>query len=612
MSLTLSIQILPSDVAAAAVAVLVSLLRARPLAKWSKAGICARVSLPLLFWAVCKYQWIHMYSDWRKRLRARKVRESISNHESYDSIVDPFVRLGGGGEAFEDLYEVGRKVSNGTFGSVSVCKCKTSGGMAAVKIIPKSRLPLLVPQAASQEFALGVLEARKAPLASYEEPRSFWVYMHAVLNLNHDNVVKHHRFFAGPDSYYILMDYVEGDTLVEYLFSRRHWREADTRRVITPLLKALSYIHNMGIVHRDVKLTTLVVAPPAGGSDNLRLKLLDFGMGFKGRCGYGAMGTLGYMAPETFGPAAYTCTVDLFSAGVVLYVLFTGSPPFKPPIDSRKVQDHVAELTEGPDLTRSPFDQVSQPARDLLDWMLSPDPVTRCSADEALRHDWLRPAPDGLCPEGVLWDSSSSELQFLKVMGVWEGGAKNCRLRRKDSSIPDMHRIVEAEGDAFDDLLEECWSFVIRTMTVPVMVADPTKPDTPLLAISEGFESLTGYREEHVLGRSCHFLSEERADEVSAHLRGQLWEAGRSLKRFLGCLPHVRADGTHVWHLVHLIPMDVRGHRLVLGVLMDAARQQDGGLEGHEIIGATQKVQATLQQWLKNFSAGGLIRGTTV
>ncbi|CAE7471639.1 CAMK2A, partial [Symbiodinium necroappetens] len=90
---------------------------------------------------------------------------------------------------------------------------------------------------------------------------------------------------------------------------------------------ALHYIHQMDVIHRDVKLENLMVLDRS--LEGPLIKLLDFGLGCRGT-GAGAMGTLGYMAPEVFGPNSYTNSVDLFSAGVVMHICFTGRPAFPP------------------------------------------------------------------------------------------------------------------------------------------------------------------------------------------------------------------------------------------------------------------------------------------
>lgn len=595
-----------SDLVAGAAALFVFFARGGSLAKRSRLGTCARMAVPLLLAVLWKHKWLYIWRDWWKRSRARTMRRSRSE-QSQTIVSDPFQRLQGGMDAFEDMYDVGRRITDSTFGCVFECRYKhglfSADNKAVVKIVPRAQHPLLRNDSGRSTF--GSIVPKKQ--TQVVEPNSFWSYMHKLLSLNHENVVNYQAFYADSFSFYFVMESCPGRTMVDYLFTQETWREKDVRPLVGPLLKGLSYIHKMKLGHRDLKLTNIMVEQAEGAGDERQIKLLDFGLGFHGKCGHGAVGTLGYMAPEVFGSDAYTCSVDMFSSGVILYILLTGRPPFRPPIDMRRVEDHVEELESGPSLSGPPFHFVSRPAVDLLDWLLHPDPRARCSADEALRHSWFRarmsPRSTGSSSSGpALWESTMSELRFLKIMGVWSGsslGSRQGRRHSRTSSKGSLGCITEAEGETADDFMDELFSRIVRKMTVPVAISDPSKPDSPLVAVSKGFEALTGYRQEDVLGRNCRFLNSSRAREINPDIRSQLRDAARASRKFLGCVPNVRADGSHFENLLHLTPLDVMGQVVVVGVQMEVPGPE-ADLESHEIIGVAQKVHATIRQWLRS------------
>lgn len=574
--------------------------------------VCAPVVLlltPLLLW---KLQLPQLWRDRLKRSRARMLRMSSKERVILRSTVpDPFERLHGGMEAFETLYEVVRRITDSTYGSVFECRGNDRAhGKSVVKIVPRNNHPLLRCAWEPCKGSIGTSSRRKKKVVETDE---FWTYMSRLLSLNHDNVVRYQRFFADSASFYFVMEYCVGRTLLEHLFTQPHWYELEARQVMLPLLRALSYIHRLRLVHRDVKLENLMVGPLVQaqgltGNPDGNLKLLDFGLGSDASYAHGTVGTLGYMAPETFGSDRYGCPVDIFSAGVIMHILLTGRPAFKPPIDMRKIEDHVRELFAGPDVSKNPFQLISPTARDLMDWMLIPDATARCTADEALRHQWFRAS---LGSSGgsykrpslplVLWSSCSSELRFLRAMGVWSGstlGSNTSCAYGKDS----LHCIKEADVESEDNFLDDLYHRVVRPMKVPVAIADPTKYDCPVVAISRGFEALTGHEEREVLGRNCRFLSMPRATEISEETRSELRDAARGMKTFLGVLPNVRADGSYFENLLHLSPIDVRGQTFVVGVQMEVDNHTVD-LADHEILGNSRKVHSAIRVWLRSPAA---------
>ncbi|CAE8683487.1 unnamed protein product [Polarella glacialis] len=570
-------------------------------------GRQVRLSLLVLLVLTRRPSLLQIWSDYWRRWRARRLRRlpSSTGPLKIMRIADPFVRLSGEKQAFEKLYEVQLRITDSTFGSVFECRRRqdSEGLSVVVKIVRRKDHPLLNAVRDSKKDS----KAPGAPMIQrygiVVETEEFRRYMHKLLALEHENVVRYLEFFADTSSFYFVMERCPGLTLLEHLLAESAWQESSVRPLMQQIMKALSYIHGLDIVHRDVKLENLMILPPeehSGGS--VCLKLLDFGLGCELAGACGTFGTLGYMAPETFGSDRYGSGVDVFSAGVVLYILLTGRPPFQPPVNARVLEDHLQALHDGPDMSKKPLPSVTRHGCDLLDWMLLPDASGRCTASEALRHAWLQADSRAIGSwqkqEPELWSSYSSELHFLRVMGVWNGSSCSAGLS-STGGVNSLQCVEEAEGEEDEGILEELCFHLVRQMQVPVIIADPAGPDCPIVAVSGGFEALTGYRESEVVGKNCRILNQPRAHEIPSEIVELLRQSASGQRTFTGVLPNVRANGTYFDNMMHISPIDIGARKLLVGVQMEVS-----GCELHsdeqELLGAARKVLTAIRHWMRS------------
>lgn len=282
-----------------------------------------------------------------------------------------------------------------------------------------------------------------------------------------------------------------------------------------------------------------------------------------------------------------------------MFILLSGQPAFKPPVTSKAMDEHLSALHQGPDFQAKPFPLVTRQGRDLLDWMLLPDARGRCTASEALRHSWFRGGKDTLQRNEtapVLWSSSCSELRFLRVMGVWCGSSVSGASMSQDKGLSS---IEEAEGEAAEGYFEEMCCRLVRHMEVPVCISDPSKDDCPVVAVSRGFELLTGYMESNIIGKNCRFLNSPRSSDISAELRARLQRAARGESTFLGVLPNATADGRHFENLLNLAPLEVQGKTFIIGIQMEV-EGSNLDLVDHPIVGTTRKVHTTIRHWMRS------------
>jgi len=504
---------------------------------------------------------------------------------------DPFVRLGGAARSFDVHYQICQRLATTEFGSVHVCCTVASPNRKlVVKVVPKERHPLLrMGRARPSRFSAG----------DTSETEEFLNFMQALLRLRNQHVVRYLQFLADEKSYYFVMEYCCGRPLQGHLLTRSGWREEDVEPILRQLLLALKYVHSNGLLHRDIKLENVFVS-----DDGKNLKLLDFGLGCRSTNARGVVGTTGYTAPEIFGQHSYGCTVDIFSAGVVFHVCLSGRPAFRIPMDLRSIEERLRLIYQGPDLSWA-YGLLSREGHDLLLRMLDPHPMRRYSADEALQHTWFRQRRRGLSTGGgpVLWHTSESDVQFLQVMGVWSGSFSRSSSGVADDLQP-LGTIAEDDVDE-DALVERSMSDgIIQNMLWSVTVADPSLPDCPLVAVSRGFEVMTGWSRNEAIGKNCRFLNQR--DGFPDELRKQLREAVQARSTFLGILPNVRRDGTPFSNMLHLSPIRVGNRTYLIGLQWQV--NPDGGSteinlqdsqQAEEIHRNARQLHSSVRRWVQ-------------
>ncbi|KAH8050623.1 serine/threonine kinase [Aureococcus anophagefferens] len=207
----------------------------------------------------------------------------------------------------------------------------------------------------------------------------------AVASIEHPNIIKLYNFYEEKKMFYMVIELMEGGELFERIVKKTFYNEKEARDLIRILLDALAYLHHRHIVHRDLKPENLLLKSPYNDFD---IKLADFGFAKKvnGKSLDTQCGTPGYVAPEILKGAKYGTEVDMWSCGVIVYILLGGYPPFHDDnhaILYRKIK--AADYTFEPQY----WDQVSDDAKDLIKKMLVVDPDKRLTADQALRHPWF-------------------------------------------------------------------------------------------------------------------------------------------------------------------------------------------------------------------------------
>lgn len=144
--------------------------------------------------------------------------------------------------------------------------------------------------------------------------------------LNHPNIIKLHKIYESEKHIHLILDYVSGGDLFQRLIAKQSFSELKSSKFIKNVLEALNYMHNENIVHRDLKPENIIMVSE---TDDTKIKLADLGLACEIKnealikCG-----SPGYVAPEILRSMPYGTKIDVFSAGVILYILLSGRVPF--------------------------------------------------------------------------------------------------------------------------------------------------------------------------------------------------------------------------------------------------------------------------------------------
>ncbi|KAJ6799567.1 calcium-dependent protein kinase 26-like [Iris pallida] len=261
-----------------------------------------------------------------------------------------------------DLYVLGRKLGQGQFGTTYLCTDAATGVEYACKSISKRKL-------LSKE--------------DVEDVRREIQIMHHLSG--HKNVVAIKGAYEDPLYVHIVMELCAGGELFDRIIQRGHYSERKAAGLTRIIVGVVEACHSLGVMHRDLKPENFLLV---NKDDDLSLKAIDFGLSvfFKpGQIFTDVVGSPYYVAPEVlckhYGPEA-----DVWTAGVILYILLSGVPPFW-----AETQQGIfdAVLKGVIDFDSDPWPVISESAKDLIRKMLCSQPSDRLTAHEVLCHPWI-------------------------------------------------------------------------------------------------------------------------------------------------------------------------------------------------------------------------------
>ncbi|CAE6959123.1 CPK2 [Symbiodinium natans] len=206
------------------------------------------------------------------------------------------------------------------------------------------------------------------------------------LTVDHPNIAQLSDVYEWEDGIAIIMEYCSGGELLHRLEAQAVYDEADAAEATSQMLQAVNYLHAHSIVHRDLKLQNFLYESP---QKDALLKLIDFGLcetledaDMKMKA---SVGTLEFCSPDVISGKEYTSQCDLWSLGVVVFMLLTGRPPWS---TSRGFEGMRKDISKG--LVKwDRLQNVSEHATDFVQQLLVVDPEQRMTAERALQHPWL-------------------------------------------------------------------------------------------------------------------------------------------------------------------------------------------------------------------------------
>lgn len=261
-----------------------------------------------------------------------------------------------------DKYKISRKIGDGAFSSVRRLKIRETGEKRAVKTI------------------------HKKSIKTEEERQMVFTEVSILRFLDHPNILRLHEFYQDEKNYYIISEFCSGGELFERIIATGTLSESVAANYIQQIISVLVYLHDRKIAHRDLKPENLLMSHT--GPD-AKIKVIDFGSSLvfaDEEVMTQRVGTPYYIAPEVL-RHHYTEKCDIWSAGVIMYILLCGFPPFGGNSD----KEILHKVAIGRYSFPSPeWDGISFEAKDLIEKMMNVNPTTRITAKEALAHTWLQ------------------------------------------------------------------------------------------------------------------------------------------------------------------------------------------------------------------------------
>lgn len=323
----------------------------------------------------------------------------------------------------KEMYHINRKIiGTGHYGVVRECIDRQSGERFAIKSIRKAKV--------------GNFEMLKREIIIHAE-------------VNHPNIVGLVDFFEDPKYVHLVTELCTGGELFDKIVSKAQdgagcFSESETAHLILSILDAVAYLHSKDIAHRDLKPENFLFSSK---DDDARMKIIDFGLSRNERESTDGImrtkvGTPYYVAPEVLN-REYTKSCDVWSLGVITYIMICGYPPFYGD-DKHEIFSSVRGAKF--DFPSPDWDNVSDEAKAFITSLLSKDPASRPSATEAMQHPWIL----SHCSEQT--EDQREDVDRLGPLTKWTSASSSKRQRSVGRNDPTtttkgaLHSLRAASG----------------------------------------------------------------------------------------------------------------------------------------------------------------------
>ena len=266
-----------------------------------------------------------------------------------------------------DFYEELNILGEGTYGTVKKVRHKITKVIRAMKIIDKNKI-------------------------SFVGENSLINEINIVKSLDHPNIMKVYEFFKKDNYLYIISELLSGGELLEKINDSGYLSEEVSSFIMKQIFSAVDFCHQKGILHRDLKPENILIESEAEAKKEFfTIKIIDFGTSGKLKDEgndiiQDMVGTPLYVAPEILGNEKYDNKCDMWSCGVIMYMMLSGKAPFNGE-NEEEIYQCIKKGKYNFDSER--WDEISDDAKDLINHLLTYDPNKRFSAKKALNHPWI-------------------------------------------------------------------------------------------------------------------------------------------------------------------------------------------------------------------------------
>jgi len=298
---------------------------------------------------------------------------------------------------------------------------------------------------------------KKVVVFDEDKKAAFLKEVSIMKELDHPNICKLLETYEQGRFMFFVMEYCEGKEVFDRIMDRGMIAEHTTADIVRQVTSALRYAHTRNIAHRDMKPENICFC--SKDVTNNHVKVIDWGLGFyfgQARMS-SAVGSLTYAAPEVLeqrGIEGYTAACDLWSLGVVTYVMLCGKPPFWGAYNEQLKRMKKETYPMGDATWRA----ISQDAKDLIKALLRNDPRRRLSLDAVMQHPWLRARSDmATMDQALATEVLNNMRQFSNTSQFISMCVASVARQLDHRSLRDVHRVfseMDTNGDGVLELQE--------------------------------------------------------------------------------------------------------------------------------------------------------------
>uniref|UniRef100_A0A1D1Z4V0 Calcium and calcium/calmodulin-dependent serine/threonine-protein kinase n=1 Tax=Anthurium amnicola TaxID=1678845 RepID=A0A1D1Z4V0_9ARAE len=298
----------------------------------------------------------------------------------------------GSGRLFDD-YEVADVLGRGGFSVVRRGVSKSGDNKNPVAIKTLRRVGFTIPGMARSHTAgkgissLGLTARAQVSISDALLTNEILVMRKIVEDVSpHPNVISLHDVYEDPTGVHLVLELCSGGELFDRIVAHKCYSEVEAARVVCQIAGGLAALHDANIVHRDLKPENCLFLD---SSEHSPLKIMDFGLSSVEELTdpiVGLFGSIDYVSPEALSQGRISSASDMWSLGVILYILLSGCPPFPAPSNREKQQRILAGDFSFNELT---WKRISSSAKQLISSLLSVDPHRRPTARDLVQHPWV-------------------------------------------------------------------------------------------------------------------------------------------------------------------------------------------------------------------------------